>query len=63
LVRLRNAKEKANTDTFTLAKHVETLKIDRRSAEIEIQRMVDMVGQRLNSSPLSTYTPPAPPAK
>lgn len=57
----RTVKENANRDTFDLAKQVELEKIRRRTAELEIQRMVDMVAQRLNASPLSAPPPPPPP--
>lgn len=60
LAKLRTRKESAAREAFELAKQVELAKIERRNAEIEIQRMVDMVAQRLNASPLSA--PPAPPA-
>ncbi len=63
LNRLRTLKERTNTETFALAKQIESLKIERRTAELEIQRLVDMVGQRLNASPLSTFTPPPAPKK
>lgn len=61
LTKLRARKEQATREAFELAKQVELAKINRRNAEIEIQRMVDMVAQRLNASPLSAPPPPPPP--
>lgn len=57
----RTNKENANRETFELSKLVELEKIRRRNAELEIQRMVDMVAQKLNASPLSAPPPPPPP--
>ena len=63
LNKLRNNKETLTRDSFELAKQVELAKIGRRTAEMEIQRMVDMVGQRLSASTLAQPPPPPPPAK
>lgn len=57
---LRSLKEKTNREVFELAKQVELAKVGRRNAEIEIQRMVDMVAQRLGASSLAAMPPPAP---
>ena len=57
---LRSNKEKTNRETFELSKQVELAKIARRNAELEIQRMVDMVAQRLGASYLAQMPPPAP---
>ena len=54
----RTDKEKLNRETFDLAKEVEQTKINRRNAELEIQRVIDMVGKKLNDS--SVVIPPAP---
>jgi chromosome segregation ATPase len=62
LTKLRSRKEQATREAFELAKQVELAKVNRRNAELEIQRMVDMVAQKLNSSPLSAPPPPPPPA-
>lgn len=59
----RNRKEKLNTETFELAKQVEKAKIDRRNAELEIQRMVEMVAKRVGDSSLANIPPPPPIAK
>ena len=60
---LRNTKEKSNREVFELAKQVEMAKVNRRNAELEIQRMVDMVAQRLGASSLAQMPPPAPAPK
>jgi chromosome segregation ATPase len=60
LVKLRNEKEKVNHETFELAKQVELAKVERRNAELEIQRMIQMVGNKLNTSSLANVPPPPP---
>lgn len=57
----RTEKEQLNRQSFELAKQVELQKVNRRNAELEIQRMVDMVAQRVNASPMSAMPPPPPP--
>ncbi|MBI3884683.1 MAG: hypothetical protein HY302_02985 [Opitutae bacterium] len=59
----RNRKEKLNTETFDLAKQVERAKIERRNAELEIQRMVEMVAKKVGESSLTNIPPPPPPSK
>lgn len=56
----RNEKEKLARETLELAKSVELAKINRRNAELEIQRMIDMVGKKLNDSSIATPPPPPP---
>lgn len=63
LLELRNLRDKTNREAFELAKQVELAKVDRRNAELEIQRMVDMVGQRVGSSSLAAMPPPPAPAR
>lgn len=58
---LRSNKEKSNRETFELSKQVELAKIARRNAELEIQRMVDMVAQKLGASSLAQMPPPPAP--
>lgn len=60
---LRTTKEKTNREVFELAKQVELAKVNRRNAELEIQRMVDMVAQRLGASSLASMPPPPAPTK
>ena len=58
---MRNRKEKLNTETFELSKQVEHAKIERRTAELEIQRMVEMVAKRVGASSMANIPPPPPP--
>ncbi len=57
----RQLREKTNRDIFEISKQVELAKISRRKSEIEIQRMVEMVGNR--ATILAAMPPPPPPAK
>jgi len=63
LDRLRKEKDKTSRETFDLAKQVELARIARRNAELEIQRMTEMVVRRAAESNM-TRPPalPAPPA-
>ena len=57
----RQLKERTTREVFDLAKQVELAKVSRRNAEIEVQRMVEMVGQK---AVVLAYMPPvAPPPK
>ena len=58
---LRNQKEKTNRETFELAKQVELAKISRRNAELEIQRMIEMVGNKVGASTIAQI--PVPPTQ
>jgi hypothetical protein len=53
LTNLRAAKEKANHDAFELTKQVELAKIDKRNAELEVQRMTEMVARRAADSSMA----------
>jgi hypothetical protein len=59
---LRNKRESLTRDIFDSAAKVELAKIDRQNAELEIQRMYDVVAQKVNDSFL-TKLPPPPAAK
>jgi chromosome segregation ATPase len=61
ITNLRNKREDMNHEVLELAKKVELTKINRRNAELEIQRMYEMVAQKVAASSL-TQAPP-PPAK
>jgi len=56
----RNDKERLARETLELNKQVELAKISRRNAELEIQRMVDMLGRKLNDSSIASMPPPPP---
>lgn len=57
----RADREKLNREALEIAKQVELAKINRRNAELEIQRMVDMVAKKVGAS--SVANPPALPAQ
>jgi hypothetical protein len=58
IAQTKTAKEKLTTETLELAKAVELAKINRRNAELEIQRMMDMVAKKLNDSSIAASPPP-----
>jgi len=62
---LRVNKEKLIRESFELDKKVELAKIDRRNAELEIQRMTDMIAKRASDSAMAKMPPvvAAAPAK
>ena len=55
----RSNKEKLARETFDLAKEVELTKINRRNAEIEIQRMVEIAGKKVADSSVAIAPPPS----
>lgn len=65
LDRLRKEKDKTSREAFDLAKQVELARIARRNAELEIQRMTEMVSRRAAESSMTKppMPPPLPPAK
>lgn len=62
LTQTRTLKDKTNTEVFDLTKQVELAKINRRNAELEIQRLIEMVGAKASASALTAMPPAAPPA-
>ncbi|MSU22302.1 MAG: hypothetical protein EXS32_00580 [Opitutus sp.] len=59
---LRKAKDKALQEAFDLARQVERAKVERRNAELEIQRTTEMIAERALASSLARMpTPPPPP--
>ncbi|MDD2763711.1 MAG: hypothetical protein PHE83_07025 [Opitutaceae bacterium] len=62
ITNLRNQREAMNREVLESSKKVELAKIDRRTAELEIQRMYDIVAQKVAESSLAQMPPP-PPAK
>jgi predicted RNase H-like nuclease (RuvC/YqgF family) len=60
---LRTKRENLSRDVFAAAAKVELAKIDRQNAELEIQRMYDMVAQKVSDSFLTKLPPPPPPPK
>ena len=64
LDRLRKEKDRLSRETFDLAKQVELARIARRNAELEIQRITDMLAKRAADSSLTRMPViPTPPAK
>ena len=59
---LRTNKEKLNREAFEFAKQVEQARVNKRNAELEIQRMTDMIAKRAADSAL-TRMPPVAAAK
>lgn len=60
LDRLRKEKDKTSRESFELAKQVELSRVARRNAELEIQRMTEMLVRRASDSSL-TRPPVIPP--
>ena len=58
LASLQADHEKLSRELFDLQKQVELAKIDRRNADLEIQRTYDEVTQKIAASSL-TYVPPS----
>jgi pyruvate/2-oxoglutarate dehydrogenase complex dihydrolipoamide acyltransferase (E2) component len=64
LTKSRSLRDKDTSEAFDLTKQVELAKISRRNAELEIQRLIEMVATRAASSSLTAMpVPPPPPAK
>lgn len=62
ITQTRAEKDKLMSETLELAKAVELAKINRRNAELEIQRMMDMVAKKLNDSSIAASPPPVLPS-
>jgi chromosome segregation ATPase len=63
LADLRSQKEKLNREAFDFAKQVEAARIEKQNAEIESQRMTEMIAQKAADSTLAQMPPPPPPTK
>ncbi len=61
LTSLNKAKDKDNREDFELLKSVELARVNQFNAELEIQRMVDMIAQRASNSVMASPGP-LPPA-
>lgn len=53
LASLRAKKEKTNHEAFELTKQVELAQIDKRNAELEVQRMTDMIAKKAADSSMA----------
>jgi hypothetical protein len=60
LLNARSQRDKASRDAFELSKQVELAKVSRRSAELEIQRLIEMIGVKTSTSSLAVLPPPPP---
>lgn len=63
LANLRTQKEKASRESLDLLKRVELARIAKRNAELNIQRMTEMISRRASSSSLVQAPPPPAPAR
>lgn len=61
LIQARALRDKTSSDAFDVSKQVEMAKINRRIAEMEIQRVAEMVGAKASGSYLTALPPPPPP--
>lgn len=61
LADLRKQKEQLNREAFDYAKQVEAARIEKQNAEVESQRMTEMIAQRASESTLAQMPPPPPP--
>jgi len=60
---LHKQKDALTREGFELAKRVEMAAVARRNAEIEIQRMVEMIANKADQSTMTKTPPPPPPPK
>lgn len=63
LVNGRILRDKTSRESFELSKEVELAKITRGRAELEIQRLIEMVGTKAAASTLAALPPPPAPVK
>lgn len=63
LINGRILRDKTSRESFELSKQVELAKINRRNAELEIQRLIEMVGNKAGASTLAAMPPPPPAPK
>ena len=61
LERLHKQKDQLSREGFDIAKQVEAAKVAKRTAELEIQRTVDLVAKKSQESFLTRMPPPPPP--
>ena len=58
---LHKEKDRVGREAFDLAKQVELAKVARRNAELEEQRMVEMITRKATDSAMAKMPPPPPP--
>jgi hypothetical protein len=57
----RKDREKANRESFDTAKLVERAQVDKQNAELENQRLLEMISRRAADSSMTRMPPPPPP--
>jgi uncharacterized membrane protein YgaE (UPF0421/DUF939 family) len=60
LDRMHKQRDQLSRETFDLAKQVERAKVDKRNAEMEEQRMTEMIARRAAESSIARLPPPPP---
>jgi preprotein translocase subunit SecF len=63
LAALRAAKDKANRELLEISKQLELSRIARRTAELEVQRMTEMIARKASDAAMAKFVPPPAPAK
>lgn len=65
LAALRQERETLNNEAFAMMKEVEAARIAKRNAELQVQRMAQMVSQKAENSVLvkAPILPPPPPSR
>lgn len=59
--RLYKEKDRVGREAFDLAKQAELAKVARRNAELEEQRMIEMIARKATDSAMAKMPPPPPP--
>lgn len=59
---LQKSREQKSREAFDLTRAVEAARVDQENAELENQRMIEIIANKASQSAMANYTPP-PPAK
>ena len=59
---LHKRKEALTRETFDLAKKVQQAAVERHNADMDIERMVEMISERADQSEMTKMPPPPPPS-
>lgn len=62
IARLISDRERVTRESFDLAKQVEIAMVAKRNAELEEQRLTEMIARRATDSSMTKIAPPPPPA-
>jgi hypothetical protein len=60
LSQLHKDKDRLSRETFTLWQQVESLKVDRQTAEMREQRLTEMIARKASESAMAQLPPPPP---